>query len=39
MRRAGIGGSPEETEPFEPEVVTPATDIRPGALPDRRRSG
>ncbi|HEX2026257.1 MAG TPA: glycosyltransferase [Actinomycetota bacterium] len=39
MRRTGIGGSPEKSEPFEPEVVTHATDIRPGALPDRRRSG
>jgi hypothetical protein len=39
MRRAGIAGSPPTSEPFEPEVVTHATDIRPGAVPDRRHRG
>ena len=31
MRRAGIGGSPPRSEPFEPEVVTHTTDNQPGA--------
>jgi hypothetical protein len=31
MRRAGIGGLPPRSEPFEPEVVTHTTDNQPGA--------